>query len=381
MFLRYETYGRAPRNSGKADAKPRATVDWLVQEALRDPEHPEAYAHLLREGMTPLAPVVLFGDPAAVVEQVKADAEHARDPIGRHVKRSAQLVVGAVVSHPEPLDALCRDARERELLGRYVRAWFEQSGKPAKSRVPESWDQAADWLHRSVRWLEEDMEDDRGRSRVKTAVVHVDEGHLHAHVWATAELDPQDRSMHLRQFFKPEQARDERRRHPVERVPGYDGERHNAYAEALKDALRRYHRDVGARFGYVEGYGDGSGRVSRPVALRLSRLQSRASRLSQDLTAAREEAEQERGRLHAELAVERERTRRLLALLHQVAECVWRYLPELLKSKIRAVGIDPEARERERRQREEQAAAMATALRQRTQPAAAVQDRRGNETR
>lgn len=196
QFVHMETYARAPSRRGS-----KASARSIAMEAEREPA-------ACRHVESPQPPVLVHGmRPSEAVDLATARADQARDPMGRRLRRDAQVIAGIVASHAKPCAELEGGAEDPELQ---------------------------DWIARTLEWARSEWGD-----QLVSAVLHVDEQHPHLHLYAVPNLR-EDGTMTIRDVHAGVAARD-----AIPAKKGTSTERKAAYKAAMRSMQDRYQEHVG----------------------------------------------------------------------------------------------------------------------------------------
>lgn len=160
QFVRDEAFARVP-----LARYGRWSIDAVVAEAERNPDHPEVLRHVVG-GVR--APILLSSEtPSQVADRARALADEARDPATRRrISKSTNVLVSRVMSYPVSIE----DLGGADLVEQEIRDSL--AGKPADR--PEA-RRLLVWIKASVKWSQEHL-GDRG-----AVVYHGDERHPHLH--------------------------------------------------------------------------------------------------------------------------------------------------------------------------------------------------------
>lgn len=241
-FYHMSTYGRSP----KRRAEPHEHITGIAEEAARLP-------HACPHVVSPRPPKLLHGVcPTIAAEAAVAQAEQAKDAVGRRLRCDGAAILASVVSYETPRAAVEKSDEE---TGRY-RAW----------------------RHAALGWLKAEYGD-----ALVSVVEHSDEKHLHLHAFAIPPIGADGR-LQWGAIHPGRRAVDDAKRQ------GATGRAlQSAYVEAMSRMQDGFHAAVSASFGHAR-LGAGRRRLSRSEVLRVRReKEAEAKQLAQE-----EEAEAQR---------------------------------------------------------------------------------------
>lgn len=203
QFIRFDKYGEAGAHA-KNSRERRPSMHDIAAEQVREP-------HACPHVAVPKPHIQRFGcDPREAVEVASCLAKQAVDSRGRRLRNDAPLVLGGVISWPEPLAECIKDA---EAMARW--AAFR--------------DDSIAWIHQY--WGDHLM----------SVVEHVDESHPHVQFIVMAPLDA-DRRIRLSSIHPGLRAEEAAVARGVPKR-----EQKKAYRSALKDFQDNFYYDVASR--------------------------------------------------------------------------------------------------------------------------------------
>ncbi|MBB3971831.1 plasmid recombination protein [Hansschlegelia beijingensis] len=289
-FFHIIGYPRAARKTGD----PKAHVAGIIAEA-------ERQRHACRHVPSPMKPIRLFGgSPSEAAAEAIAQADHARDAIGRKVRIDAIVMFAAVASYPKQTSSVVsRDhGGRRRIVDPAFLAWKEAA----------------------LKWAQKQF-----GSALKSAVLHLDEEYPHIHFFIVPPL-LEGRLRHDLIHCGRAAIVAAREKSVVAGAPAPGSDRESkraerlAYCTAMSGLLDDYHDAVGSRFGH-ERYGPRRRRRTREVHLTTRRLERERDkaimdakrRLQNRLIELRNEDEARLAAREAEAAEEFHRARRYRA--------------------------------------------------------------------
>ena len=218
QFIRFDKYGKVGAHAKNSSKRKRSMFD-IAAEQVREP-------HACPHVTAPKPHIQRFGcDPREAVAVASGLTEQAVDARGRRLRKDAPVVLGGVISWPEPLTECIKDA---EAMARW--AAFR--------------DDSIAWIHQY--WGDHLM----------SVVEHVDEPQPHVQFVVVAPLDA-DRRIRLTGIhpgLRAEKAAADRG------LPKRDQKK--AYRSALKDFQDSFYYDVASRHGLAR-YGKKRQRYER----------------------------------------------------------------------------------------------------------------------
>lgn len=248
-FFHIIGYGRTARKNGD----PKAHVAGIVAEA-------ERKQHASRHVRSPLKPIRIFGcSPSEAAAEAIVQADHARDSIGRGVRRDGIVLFAAVASYPVLTNSVAiRQNGGIKLIDPNFLAWQKK---------------ALAWALK------------RFGSALRSVVLHLDEEYPHVHFFIVPPL-VDGRLRHdlihpgraaireIREIAEAEAQAAKKAVAPVLEVSVKDRKRAErlAYRKAMSAFLDDYHGDVGESFGH-ERHGPGRRRRARTVQLEVRRVE------------------------------------------------------------------------------------------------------------
>lgn len=231
QFVRDEAFARVPLARFG-----RWSIDAVVAEAERNPDHPEVLRHVVG-GVR--APILLSSEtPSDVAARAKALADAARDPATRRrIGKSTNVLVSRVMSYPVSIEDLGgADLVEQEIRG-------SLAGQPVER--PEARKLLA-WIRASVKWSQEHL-GDRG-----AVVYHGDEAHPHLHHLVPLRRRADDPTVADLSFWPPAAAEARVREEAREAGEPRQGKAMLAAGKAARrGVLEAYNASVGSRFGHA----------------------------------------------------------------------------------------------------------------------------------
>lgn len=231
QFVRDEAFARVP-----LARYGRWSIDAVVAEAERNPDHPEVLRHVVG-GVR--APILLSSEtPSDVAARAKALADEARDPATRRrIGKSTNVLVSRVMSYPVSIE----DLGGADLVDQEIRASL--AGHPVER--PEA-RKLLVWIRASVKWSQEHL-GDRG-----AVVYHGDEAHPHLHHLVPLRRRTDDPTTADLSFWPPATAEARVREEAREAGLPRQGKAMLAAGKAARRGiLESYNGAVGSRMGHA----------------------------------------------------------------------------------------------------------------------------------
>lgn len=193
QFIHIESFGRLPGKGFK-----KQSMEGVVKEAER---HPSACKHI----ETPHPPKLHYGVmPSLVVEELSKLSEQKKDPLGRKIRKDAQLLLAGVVSYPTPIEKLNVDDRRFQL-----------------------------WQSSTLRFLQ-----DQFGENLRSILSHSDEQYFHFHFYVSIDSD----NFHIRSVHPGYAAHD-----------SVNSDKKKDKNEAYKNAMRQFQDDYYNAAGRISG--------------------------------------------------------------------------------------------------------------------------------
>jgi Plasmid recombination enzyme len=205
QFIHLESYSRVSKKPSGTSVGSKS-IRSIIAEVDRE-EH--ACPHI----KLPKKPIIVFGQSPSVVEkELMLNAEQAKDPLGRKIRRDTHILLAGVASYPTPISEL-----ENSL---------ENEGFQS-------------WLKLNIAFLKNEF-----GNNLKSIIVHQDETYPHIHFYSTPR---RGEPFNLNDIHP---GKKEQEKHLIIRGDKNNRkERVSAYKNGLRQFQDRYHEHVGSHLG------------------------------------------------------------------------------------------------------------------------------------